>query len=496
MPKPITQAQPPLEFIPPAFSPAVYRLMKVVLPLWTRWRLKIVDVRVNNLDMLTRCYQKFQAGDLRFMIAFRHPSTNDPFCLFNMLDRQIPQRARQQGIQLKLPIYAHFMYDRGIPLWAGKVVGWLLRHLGCTSIRRGKLDLMGLRSAREIYTEGQFPIAAAPEGATNGHNEIVSPLEPGIAQLSFWCVEDLHKADREETRSQPDVWIVPIGVQYRYISPPWKAIEQLLSTLESDCGLMPYDASLDSETVNLEPADLERQRVFLSSVSLDSQELLLYKRLLRLSEHLLTLMEQFYSKFYHQNLKSHVVPESVPESNAGDRPSPVNKLLSTRLQALLNAALSVSEDYFGVPEKGTFADRCRRLEQASWDWIYREDLKELEDLSPVDRGLANRIAEESAQRLWHMRLVETFVSVTGHYILEKPTVDRFAETLLLLNDTVNKIKGRAYAPRPRLGQQRAELTVGEPIIVSDRWADYKTSRRSAVATLTQDLQVALEKLIV
>ncbi|MBI4780220.1 MAG: 1-acyl-sn-glycerol-3-phosphate acyltransferase [Oscillatoriophycideae cyanobacterium NC_groundwater_1537_Pr4_S-0.65um_50_18] len=492
MPKPITQAQPPLEFIPPAFSPIVHKLAEIVLPLWARWRLKIVDIQVNNLETLIQCYQKFQAGDLRFMLAFRHPSTNDPFCLFHMLDREIPRMARQRGIPLKLPVYAHFMYDRGIPLWAGQGVGWMLRHLGCTPIRRGKLDLIGLRSAREIYASGRFPIAAAPEGATNGHNEVVSPMEPGIAQLSFWCVEDLLKANRQEA-----VWIVPIGVQYRYVSPPWKAIEQLLSSLEADCGLPTYDVS------NLDPAlaEVEKQRAYLSSILSDPQELLLYQRLLRLSEHLLTAMEQFYSKFYHQNLKPPQT-ESLPleqvaeDIGSGDPLSlPANKLIATRLHRLLNGALTVSEEYFGVPGKGNFADRCRRLEQSGWDWIYREDLKELENLSPVDRGLANRIAEEAAQHLWHMRLVESFVSVTGHYILEKPSVDRFAETLLLLFDTVNKIKGRAYAPRPRLGRQRAELTVGEPIVVSDRWADYKTSRRSAVATLTQDLQIEMENLI-
>jgi len=493
LPKPITQAQPPLEFLPPAFSPAVYRLAKTVLPLWTRWRLKIVEVQVNHLDRLIQCYQQFQAGELRFMIAFRHPSTNDPFCVFQMLDRQLPRTAQQQGISLKFPTYAHFMYDRGIPLWAGKAVGWLLRNLGCTPIRRGKLDLMGLRSAREIYAEGRFPIAAAPEGATNGHNEIVSPMEPGIAQLSFWCVEDLLKANRTEA-----VWIVPIGVQYCYVSPPWRAIEQLLSSLEADCGLPPYDAT----SLSPELADVEKQGAVLSSILSDPQELLLYKRLLRLSEHLLTSMEQFYSKFYHQKLKPLAMTASAtPDAAAandidsGDCP-PANKLISARLQALLNGSLSVSEDYFGVPSKGNFADRCRRLEQAGWDWIYREDVKELESLSPVDRGLADRIAEESAQHLWHMRLVESFVSVTGHYILEKPTVERFAETLLLLYDTVNKIKGNSYPPRPRLGQQRAQLTVGEPIAVSDRWAAYKTSRRSAVAALTQDLQVEMEKLIV
>jgi 1-acyl-sn-glycerol-3-phosphate acyltransferase len=481
VPKLITHAQPPLEFVPPAFNPVVYRFAELVLPFWTRWRLQIVDVQVNHLATLAECYRRFQAGELRFMLAFRHPSINDPFCLFHLLDRELPRWAQQQGMRLKFPLHAHFMYDRGIPLWAGKPVGWLLKNLGCTPIRRGKLDLLGLRSAREIFVEGKFPLAAAPEGATNGHSGIISPIEPGIAQLSFWCVEDLLKADRPE-----EVWIVPVGIKYHYVTPPWEAIEHVLSQLETDCGISPENADgLDSEILEVDKSET------LLKVLPDPQQIRLYKRLMRLSEHLLSSMEQFYSKFYHQNLKALsaeaiATPQDIP---------PANLLISKRLKPLLNASLSVAEEYFNVPAKGNVADRCRRLEQAGWDRIFREDLKELENLSPVDRGLADRIAEEASLRLWHMRLVESFVSVTGHYILEQPTAERFAETLLLLYDTVNKIKGKAHPTRPRLGQQRAQLTIGEPISIRDRWADYKANRRQAVAGLTQGLQGALENLI-
>jgi 1-acyl-sn-glycerol-3-phosphate acyltransferase len=475
LPQPITQAQPPLEFIPPAYSPAIYQVAKAVLPVWTRWRVKIADIQVNNAETLAEFYHQFQAGDRRFMLAFRHPSTNDPFCLFYLMNQVLPKVAKQKGIALRSPTHAHFMYDRGIPIWAGKPTGWLLQHLGCTPIRRGKLDLPGLRSAREIFASGRFPLAAAPEGATNGHNEIISPLEPGIAQISFWCVEDLLKADRPET-----VWILPIGVQYSYVSPPWEAIDRVLSDLEADCGL-------SSRLSNDENLKAEAPQAI--AASLDPTQLALYKRFLRLCEHLLTAMEQFYSKFYHQNLKP-----SAPADPA--LPETPNTQIAHRMHRLLEAALAVCEQYFNVPAKGTLPDRCRRLEQAGWDWIYREDLKALENLSPVDRGLAGRIAEEASLHLWHMRLVESFVSVSGHYILEKPTADRFAETLLLLYDTIYKIKGKTYAQRPRLGLQRAQLTIGEPISVSDRWSDYKTSRRQAVTALTQDLQAGLQHLII
>jgi 1-acyl-sn-glycerol-3-phosphate acyltransferase len=489
LPKPIHQVQPPLEFVPPAFNPLVYQLAKAVFPFWTRWRVKLVDIQVSNVETLAAFYRQFQAQEARFMLAFRHPSTNDPFCLFHLLNRALPQVARQQGIHLKLPTHAHFMYDRGIPLWAGAQVGWLLQNLGCTPIRRGKLDLMGLRSARQLFAEGRFPVAAAPEGATNGHNDVVSPIEPGIAQLGFWCVEDLLKANRSET-----VWILPVGIQYFYVSPPWDKLEQLLTQLEADSGLPPGSRISDPGT---------EYTARLKSALRDPAQIELYQRLLRLGEHLLTAMEQYYSKFYHQSLKGEPKLDLKPEapdatgaaSSTAELASLSNAAIAQRLQALMNAALTVSEQYFGVPSKGNVADRCRRLEQAGWDWIFREDLKQLERLSPVERGLANRIAEEASMRLWHMRLVESFVSVTGHYVLEKPTVDRFAEMLLLIYDTVNKIKGRSYAPRPKLGLQRAQVTIGEPISVSDRWADYKTNRRSAVSGLTQELQEALEQMI-
>jgi len=38
---------------------------------------------------------------------------------------------------------------------------------------------------RDLFANGKLPMTVAPEGATNGHSEIVSPLERGVAQLGF-----------------------------------------------------------------------------------------------------------------------------------------------------------------------------------------------------------------------------------------------------------------------------------------------------------------------
>ncbi len=437
--------QRPLEFIYPAYNPLVLRATQLVLPAWLRSRNAISDIQADNVEVLAKLYHQFQTGNIRFLMAFRHPSTNDPLCMAYLLARILPRVAKQQNIPLQYPLHSHFIYDRGIPLWAGVQAGWLYSRLGGIPIHRGKVDRMSLKVARNLFANASFPMAVAPEGATNGHNEIVSSLEPGVAQLGFWCVEDLLKAERSE-----QVFIVPIGIQYRYVEEPWQAVEQLLSQLEADSGLEP------------------------------GQEENLYRRLYQLGEHLLKLMADFYAQFYPQ----------MPKVTATE--------FTTRLQALLDVALKVAEQYFNISSAGSLSDRCRRVEQAGWDRIYREDIKNLDVLSPLQRGLANRIADEANLRMWHMRLVESFVEVTGDYVLKKHTVERFAETTLLLWDMMTRIKGGDPFHRPRLGKQRVQMTIGEPISVSERWEIYQTNRRSAkqsVTDLTRDLQAALEKMI-
>ena len=376
-----------------------------------------------------------------------------------VLNRLLPKTAQKMGITFRKVTHAHFMYDRGIPLWAGTLMGKLYSKLGGTPIMRGKVDRMGLKSARKLLLDGQFPLLAAPEGGTNGHSEIISPLQPGIAQMAFWCAEDLRKLGRDEK-----VVIVPIGVQYKYINSPWAAIQQLLGELERDCGLNNSGNAIGE--------------------TLDQQ---LYHRMYHLGEHLLSVMETHYQRFYYCELGPIVNP-------SGDS----NTLFGQRLSRLMNSVLVVAEQHFGVQGRGTVIDRCRRLEQLSWELIYRDDLN-LETASLLDRGLADRVAEEASLRLWHMRLVEGFVAVTGKYVYEKMTVERFGETLLLTWEMLQKISAdRPAFDRPKLGKKISYVTVGDPILVSDRFEEYGRDRRSAkqsVTTLTQDLQTALQAMI-
>jgi len=97
-----------------------------------------------------------------------------------------------------------------------------------------------------------------------------------------------------------------------------------------------------------------------------------------------------------------------------------------------------------------------------------------------------------------MRLVESFVAVSGHYVKDDPSFERFAETTLILFDLVERVKGTKMPKRPQLGRRHAVITLGDPINVTDRWPTYTQSRRAAKAAvdnLTETLQQALEALI-
>ncbi|NER80866.1 MAG: 1-acyl-sn-glycerol-3-phosphate acyltransferase [Leptolyngbya sp. SIO1D8] len=458
----LTGAQPPLDFLPPAFDPKVLWMIKTLLPTWMQWKSSIKRLEVNGTETLVDLFHQFHQDKVRFLIAFRHPSPDDAYCLMELLWHELPQVARKLGKPFSKTPHAHFVYDRGIPLWAGNGVGWLYSKLGGTPIQRGKIDRPGLKSVRHLFAQGAFPMAAAPEGANNGHTEIISPFEPGIAQFGFWCVEDLLKADRSEK-----VLIVPLGIQYKYRHAPWDRLTDLLTSLEHEAGLTPTSSDAFS---------LGGQREAATPVRV------LYPRLVQLGMHLLALMETYYKDFYKASFEEPSAPED--DNN-----------FAFRLNQLLDTALQVAEDFFHLSGKGTVIDRCRRIEQAGWDWIYREELRDQVNLSAVERGLADRVAEEAALRMWHMRLVESFVAVTGTYVSKKPTVERFAETLLLLRDTIVRIKGENPFPRPWLGNQAAYLSVGTPVSVSDRWPAYKQNRRQAISDLTADLQQSMQRLI-
>jgi 1-acyl-sn-glycerol-3-phosphate acyltransferase len=437
------EAQPPLSFIPPARRAWVRWLVRLLLPLLLRAR-GVAGVQAGGVAELAGWFQAQQQGGVRLLLAFRHPSTRDPLVLAWLFWCAVPRLARRQGRRLRAPVHVQFLYDRGIPLWAGALVGWVLCSLGGIPIQRGKLDRQALRLARQLAVDGPLPLAIAPEGATNDHGELIAPLEPGLAQLAFWACDDLEAAGRQER-----VVIVPIGLRYPLLRPGWQRIERLMALLERRLGLATPAG-----------ADTAERR---------------YGRLVALAEAMLAELETFYGRAHGLRI---------------DVAAPV----SERMAHLRDRVLELAERRFGLRSQGSLQERCHRIEQAGWERIYRGDLAAL---SPVARGLADWTAAEASLVLDHMRLVEPFTSLSGRYVAERPSHDRYAELLLILWRSVAWIEGRPQARPPSLGPCRALIQVGSAIDVSERHGAYRQDRRAAVeqltATVRQGLQQALER---
>lgn len=126
----VATAQPPLHFLPQRFSYPVWWTAARLLPFYIRYGLGLNRVEGVNVETLARYYEQFQRGQVRLLIAFRHPCTDDPLVMGYLMWHLLPQTARRLGIRLRHPTNGYFLYDRGIPLWAGEQIGWLFSRLG------------------------------------------------------------------------------------------------------------------------------------------------------------------------------------------------------------------------------------------------------------------------------------------------------------------------------------------------------------------------------
>ncbi len=441
--------RPPLEFLPPRPNRWLMATVDVLLPLWTRYRCGIRSTTTINPETLVQVCQAFLEKKARVIFAFRHPTIDDQYGLVHLFGRVLPRTAAQMGIKLDRPLRTFFVYDRGIPLWAGEIVTWFYPRMGGISVYRSKADRQGLQFIRKTITDGIYPLAIAPEGGTNECSELIRKLEPGVAQMAFWAVEDLAKANRPE-----QVWIVPLGFQYTYDPSCWQTLDRFLAELERDCSLTPPTTDR-------------------------------FQRLYHLGNHLINYVSNHYQKFYPLPLPPDLQAEG----------------LQTRLDALLDHILTIAEYHFGTSPKGDVVDRCRRLEQMVWDQVFRSDIKDINALSPVELGFANQLAKEALNSEWHMRIAESMAAISGDYLTQHPSATRFAETLMQVWRVLERIKGKPFGgqPYPRIGKRDCRLTVGQPINVTDRYAFYQSNRsngKEAIQTLTKDLQQALTGLIV
>jgi hypothetical protein len=453
----LTRVQPPLKVYPPKPSQFLLKFIRLVVPFWLWGQCGIKQIETRYIDRLVNVTKKFQDEKSRCLLAFRHPTTDDPFAMLYLLAYAVPEQAKEMGIKLRKTPHSSFVYDRGISLWAGEYINWLFPALGGISIFRGKLDRPALNLMRKQITNGKEPLSMAPEGGTNGKSEMIAELEPGIAQIGFWSAEDLQKEGRTE-----EMLIVPVGIQYEYSAKAWVTIDQTILTIEKECGITKPEITSDTR----------------------------YQRLYDLGSYLVQWVSDYYKNFYGN------YASNAPEITDSDD-------LATRIQNLADRILRVAEMNFGIKSKGTAIDRCRRLEQATWDRIFRNDIKGLTQLTQVERSFADQLALEANYSNWHMKIAESIIGVTSDYVRQHPSPSRYVEVLKLMWSVLYRVTERnpdsVFKEAPNFGDRKLIISVAEPLSVSDRLSEYQSSRTAAkecTRKLTEEISNSLNNLIV
>jgi 1-acyl-sn-glycerol-3-phosphate acyltransferase len=449
----------PLHFIEPKLNINFKKILSFLFPIYKFFSSDVKTINVKNLESLAKHYSNQINHKTRLLIAFRHPNAQDPVSLAHLFWKDLPKELKRLGIQEKDSTHFHFVWDRGIPLWAGEKTSFIYSRLGGIPIHRGKLDRKGLNKIREIFNQSKYPILIAPEGATNGHNETISAIEPGISQILIWGVEDLKKQNRNE-----EVILLCLGIKYEYQKKDWVKLEHELDKMKIDLGNL------------FEEIDIPKENF----INMDENQKKIYKKLIFLYHSTLSFLEKYFFKYHRKEITLHS-----------------NSDIENRIQSISDSILSVEEEFFNVQKKGNIIDRCRKLEQSSWDYIYREDI-EIEKLARVEKGVLDRLANESKLQDWNMRIVESLVAIKNSYLVEKPSFERFADMTLLLYDTSSKLIFGTGQKRPNLGDLNVNLEIGEEILVSEYKNEISEGRKSqklVLEKLNQKISENLEKLV-
>jgi hypothetical protein len=454
--------RPGLRFLPPATNPWLLRVAPLGSWLNVRFGSRVRKEELHGIERLIDAYRRMQDGEVRLIVAFRHPGVEDGMVVFRLLNGIVGREARRLGIPLRWPPRGYMLYGRDVPYWAGEFLNWMFPLLGAISVFPGRYDSQSIATMRRTLTEMPHPIALAPEGQVSYHNERVARLEGGTAQLGFWCMEDLKKQARKE-----EVLIVPVCTSYHYDPGDWNGLVRLLEKIEKECGLASLEGlSPRGQRDRTPPDDDTRRKICI--------------RVTRASRQLVRIAEDFYSRFYG-------IPFPPPQDEESDA------VLQERLRGVCDSALSVAERFFHLKPKGDFVQRVFACRQAGLAWMFREDIADIDALPPVDRAMADRMALETWLAARHVELVDLLEYLRVDYLRPDSGFDRFVEFITNLWDAVNRLEGGDISGRINPFRKTARIVVNEPILVSSHWGSYRENRRRAVSALTAEIHESFRR---
>lgn len=332
--------------------------------------------------------------------------------------------------QLSTRLRQSFYYLASRELFNSPLQAYVVSNVGAYAIERGTHDEHALHTTRRLIREGQHWLVLFPEGEAHYLHDAALPFLPGAARLGLGALEDLSQAG-----APPPVYLVPLALRYHYLGDMRPAMLASLQRLERELGLGAPGQERDWHVRLGRIADrvLDCNEEALGIVAADQHDL---------QARLDTLRE--------------LVLKRAAEA-LGIALPPADQPLRNRLRKIIVAAKRISHT---PPTQG--AAYARRL--------YRRTCAHT---ALLQRELA--------------RVVE-FVSLTGTYGYDVPTVENYL-------DVLGRLELEVLGRRRHWGPRAVTVRVGEALDLRDYLELYRSDPARASQQAISEVERRVQALL-
>ncbi len=446
-------------FVAPRFSGSVLRFARRVAGLYLRLAMGIDRVQLHEAQRLYDSIARFQAGEQRLLIVFRHVATWDGPLIVWAVAVGLRRWCRAHRRRLRSMPHTHFLYGKDVLNWAGPLARWAFPRLGGVPVVNGKADRASLSTIRRLAVSGRFPLALAPEAQVTYHMFRVADLAPGASSIAAWAADGSRASQTaSDAPSRPiSVTLLPVAIGYDYGRDESTTLAGVIGRI----------------TVALDAPDRPTDRKPLPEPR---------DALLSLTATLLDLLEVEYASASAGGLPPTVTPDA-------------QLALQRRIDRVCAAILSRGEAIFAYSSDDPTLARVFRLRYRIMESVYREDV-DPDRLSPAERALADHRAELAAAAQRHQQIVDVLEYVRPDYIEAGCSTKRLVEYALNLLDVTNRMRGGNIDSRYSPSGKHAHLLFGDPIDAVPRVAGAAVgSARGATAAITDRTRAAFDALV-
>jgi hypothetical protein len=431
--KPVFVASPDVKTPEPHFSKTVRFICRLLGRLYLFIVLGIARVVLRNGKPLFEAYKRALEGKSRCILAFRHPNGGEGQLLMWFILFKLHSLARRARIKFCRSPGVSIVYGYEVARWGGSVARWVMPNMGMLPVHHAKIDSAGMGRIFKVIADGLFPLALAPEGQVSYTTESVPRLEQGTVRIGFQAVERFAR----EGKTCP-IEILPISIHFRYGKMGQWSLNKLIRKIEKYTGLTREKAGFSER--------LARSRDFI----LEQNE-----------------------KRYHLTVDS-------------------SKNFNERVDAVIDAALDKAEKLLGIGPKGNeLAERLSHVRQICWDRMIIPGINSLDQLTLLERAMADLTAGEAWHASRHMELVDFAWYFRVPIPSENDPLYVKIEYAQNLWDFANRTMGGAYSNRVlNVHPKRVLIQIAPVIDLSARYKEYKENKKEAIATTMKDLETA------